>query len=168
MQVCSKCKIAKEAEHFILDKRYNRPKKKCRACDAVTNKEYRSRNKSKILARNKTYMENNPEFKQAVYEKSLARDKLYRPQRAAREAKRRCKKLNATPNWLTESHIKQINDIYWHCADLKSVTGEQYHVDHIIPLQGKNVCGLHVPWNLQILPSDINIRKSNKTKENVK
>jgi hypothetical protein len=162
LQVCSRCKISKEDSSFTWDSRYSRPKKKCKSCDAITYKEYRLRNKDKIAARNKTYRESNPEFRKAIAQKSLARDKLYKPQKAAREAKRRSSKLNATPIWLTEAHIEQIKQIYWHCADLKSVTGEQYHVDHIIPLRGKNVCGLHAPWNLQILPSDVNIRKSNK------
>jgi hypothetical protein len=162
LQVCSKCKVGKEVEHFVWDSRYDRPKKKCKACDAATYKEYRLKNKDKTLARNKTYRSLNPKFRKAIAKKSLVRDKLYKPQRAAREAKRRFSKLNATPSWLTEAHIEQINQIYWHCADLRLVTGEQYHVDHIIPLRGKNVCGLHTPWNLQILPSDLNIRKSNK------
>ena len=68
----------------------------------------------------------------------------------------------ATPKWLTTEQRKQIVATYEHMRDCRIVTGEDYHVDHIIPLRGENVCGLHVPWNLQVLPSDVNMNKSNK------
>jgi hypothetical protein len=70
-------------------------------------------------------------------------------------------KLNATPNWLTQEHHDQIKLIYAHAKECELLTGDKYHVDHIVPLQGENVSGLHVPWNLQVLPADINIKKSN-------
>lgn len=89
-------------------------------------------------------------------------DKLHKPERAAREAFRRAKKLYATPPWLTEEHKNQIKQLYKERDMLRISTGIMYHVDHIIPLQGKEVSGLHVPWNLQLLPWNENLKKSNK------
>ena len=74
---------------------------------------------------------------------------------AAKRAKRRAQQLKATPKWLTPEHWEQINKMY-------SERPEGYHVDHIIPLLGKNVRGLHVPWNLQYLPAEDNLRKTNR------
>ena len=77
------------------------------------------------------------------------------------QARRRSYKLKATPDWLTQEQLEDIKNFYWLAQDLKLVTGETYHVDHIVPLKGKSICGLHVPWNLQVLPADINLSKGN-------
>lgn len=77
------------------------------------------------------------------------------------EATKRTKRKQRLPKWLTEAHNKDIQAFYWLARDLRAVTGEEYQVDHIVPLLGKDVCGLHVPWNLQVLPSDINNKKNN-------
>jgi len=74
-------------------------------------------------------------------------------------AKRRAIKLKASPLWADDIKIKQI---YLERINKEFKTGGKYHVDHIIPLQGKNVCGLHIENNLQILPASENIKKSNK------
>jgi hypothetical protein len=76
--------------------------------------------------------------------------------------KRRATKLNATPEWLTSADFAEIEELYLCARMFKLYTGEDYHVDHIVPLQGKNVCGLHVPWNLQVIPAKENLSKSNK------
>ena len=70
----------------------------------------------------------------------------------AKEAKRRAFKLKATPKF---ANLNKIKEIYNNCP-------KGYHVDHIVPLNGKNVCGLHVEWNLQYLTPSDNCSKSNK------
>ena len=70
----------------------------------------------------------------------------------ALQAKRRAMKLRATPKF---ANLKKIKEIYKNCP-------KGYTVDHIIPLQGNNVCGLHVEWNLQYLTRSENSSKSNK------
>lgn len=92
------------------------------------------------------------------YKKNYRKDNQWKLN--AIEAKRRCRKRSATPKWLTEQHWRQIQNIYF----MASITLD--HVDHVIPLQGKNVCGLHVPWNLQILSPKDNLRKSNNLEDN--
>jgi len=105
---------------------------------------YYSLNRDKCIARLNEYRKNNPE-------KFIALN-----------AKRRSARLNATPNWLTKEHFEEIEELYLCARMFKLYTGEEYHVDHIVPLQGKNVCGLHVPWNLQVIPAKENLSKSNK------
>ena len=76
--------------------------------------------------------------------------------------KRRIRKLNATLNWLTDDDYLMMEDFYLEANRLTRTTDINHEVDHIIPLKGKLVCGLHVPWNLQILTKSENAQKSNK------
>ena len=68
----------------------------------------------------------------------------------------------ATPTWLTDLMLSEIKQLYKQRQELSESTGIEYHVDHIVPIQGENVCGLHVPWNLQIITAEENLKKSNK------
>lgn len=80
----------------------------------------------------------------------------------ASTAKRRTQKLQATPKWLTKEQYTEIKAWYILAEELQWLSNEPLQVDHIIPLQGENVSGLHVPWNLQILPQSLNASKGNK------
>jgi hypothetical protein len=71
---------------------------------------------------------------------------------------RRARQISATPPWL---EFKSVRDIYERAKQLTVQTGVTYHVDHIVPLKHSLVCGLHVPWNLQIIPAKDNQRKKN-------
>ena len=88
--------------------------------------------------------------------------KLTKSQRCAIQAIRNAQKINASPSWLTAEHKNQIADIYSQAAIKTAETGIKHEVDHSVPLRGKTVCGLHVPWNLQVLPAYLNRMKSNK------
>lgn len=79
----------------------------------------------------------------------------------ARDAKRRFLFKKAIPKWLTESDWIEIKWAYKIAQEWSKERVEKYHVDHIIPLQGKEVCGLHIPSNLQIIKAVDNFKKSN-------
>lgn len=68
----------------------------------------------------------------------------------------------ASPKWLSKEQKQQMRDIYIEAKLLTKNTEIPHHVDHIVPLKGKLVCGLHVPWNLQILTAEQNLRKRNR------
>ena len=75
--------------------------------------------------------------------------------------KRLSKKLKRTPQWLTETYLNEIQSFFTNSKKLTELHKIKYVVDHIIPLQGKNVSGLHVPWNLQIITQQENSAKNN-------
>lgn len=68
----------------------------------------------------------------------------------------------ATPAWLSKEDKQKINALYMEAVTKQLAEGRVYHVDHAMPLNGRDVCGLHVPWNLQILVAVDNCRKGNK------
>jgi hypothetical protein len=90
---------------------------------------------------------------------ALAWEKAFPARVNANQARRNASKLQATPAWANEFFIEEAYEL----AQLRTkATGFQWHVDHIVPLRSKFVCGLHVESNLQVIPAVENCIKSNK------
>jgi len=129
-----------------------------KTADAVkaAKRRYYEKNREKVLARAKerpieqqraykaTYKENNPD--------------LYRVLVNVRRRRFR----QATPKWVTVEERRKIRALYAQAQEMSKTLGVPYEVDHIIPLISTEVCGLHVLTNLQILPKEENLKKSNK------
>jgi 5-methylcytosine-specific restriction endonuclease McrA len=126
---------------------------------AIANNERRLANPEKTAFYSKTYRKKHPE-KIIAYSKAYR--EAYPEKNRAKNAKRRAAKLQRTPKWLTQSQLMEIAGFYAEAQRLFDQTGIIHHVDHIIPLQGEFVSGLHVPWNLQVLTATENLSKSNK------
>tara|TARA_R100001086_G_C11838373_1_gene258437 strand:+ start:691 stop:1407 length:717 start_codon:yes stop_codon:yes gene_type:complete len=172
---CTKCNNVLTSKNMIAAKRNkNGCANICKVCKQL----YYENNKEKVLSKCKEYRDSNKNkikqnykkwYKQTKnderYTKRLVRQNEYRKLdkyksvKAANETKRRANKLNATPAW---ADFKKIEILYKKAKWLEELTGLKYHVDHIVPLKGKNVCGLHVWNNLQILEASINCSKGNR------
>ena len=119
-------------------------------------KEYYERNRQEVIARAQardtaTVTRYKTEYKQRNPD-------LYKELVSLRRRRFRL----ATPKWLTAEQRLEIRLKYRLAIELSRSTGVRHAVDHIIPLQGDSVCGLHVPWNLTVLTQDENLKKSNK------
>lgn len=121
--------------------------------------EWYLRHRDEAIARAKT----TPKAKRREYQAAWKRNNVEQV-RADTSARRRRYRLSS-PAWLTKEHRKQIREIYRTAMQLTETTSIVYTVDHIIPIRSRLVCGLHVPWNLQILPRDVNLAKSNSISE---
>ena len=157
MKCCSRCEVLKPFEFF--------PKKKenkdgyhshCKQCRSMYDKSrYSSKQRSAAYHSNLEKERKN----RRNYYKNNKKDYYLR------KAKRRAKLLNRTPPWLTEYDLLHIKCIYSVCSMLNKENTGPYEVDHIVPLQGKNVSGLHVPWNLRIVSRFENRSKGNKLED---
>lgn len=116
----------------------------CTQCGLENFRRWAEENRERLRERDKARRESSPDAK------------------AALQARRRARKLSATPQWLTDADHAQIQSVYALADALQAATGIPHEVDHIVPLQGKLVCGLHVPWNLQAIPMRDNRSKGNR------
>ena len=124
----------------------------------LSKQKYALKNKEVVKERIRVWRENNKEKMQRARELWSKRNPHAH---AARTRKRQAAMICRTPNWLTQDDIWLINEAY-HLAALRTNFFQfQWDVDHVIPLQGKKVSGLHVPLNLQVIPAKHNYQKGN-------
>jgi hypothetical protein len=144
---CLKCRKISDANWYLKNKHVRLAwylKNKDRK--STSNSKYYFLHKDQHNASTKTWKKSNPGKCNAYWNKYYV------------------SKLQATPKWLSKEQLDEITEFYTLAQELAWLNqdGKAFHVDHIIPLQGENVCGLHVPWNLQLLPANENKKKGNK------
>ncbi len=158
-------------EQLEYYKNYNATK---RPNSSEYHKENYATNKDKILAQKKQYNIDNAEKvkaqKRANYLKNIVKHlttkKEYRESNKGKvnalSKMRKVNKINRTPKWTSDLDIWLMKEIYELATLRTELTGIDWHVDHIIPLQGAFVSGLHTPFNMQVIPAIENIKKGNK------
>lgn len=161
MKQCFKCLVTKNIELFYLhsgmiDGRLN----KCIDCSKIeSRKAYALSDKKHVRKLKNAWNAANIDKVREGRRLSVKRNSA---SFNARTAKRRATALNATPKWLNKQHKSEIKEFYILAKELQWLSEERLEVDHIIPLVSDLVCGLHVPWNLQILPKSVNVKKGNR------
>lgn len=196
MKVCSSCSENKALSEF--GKNSCKPDGLCAACKICRNARrkaayhknpeksitgvlaWNKANPERIRANRKKAYHKNPEiFRSRVRQRYLENpikireaQKKWRKENPikcrAMKAAKRAKKLKATPVWLSAEQHEKILEFYLIATTLTAHMCEPYHVDHIVPLKGESVCGLHVPWNMQILTAAENSRKKNRMPDELK
>lgn len=191
MKTCTKCKIENPIMYFgKCSKNIDKLNNKCKDCQYIIRhtfyvkntekvkqkvQNYRDNNKHKIKELSKKYRENNREIlkqkKLIDYEKNKEVRRLEKlesmrktlPKVLARNKKRQLELTKRTPKWLTKEDFKCIELLYVYANKMRNKYDMEFHVDHIIPLNGKLVSGLHVPWNLRVIPQKDNLSKGNRS-----
>tara|TARA_R110000796_G_C14298421_1_gene404915 strand:- start:76 stop:567 length:492 start_codon:yes stop_codon:yes gene_type:complete len=156
---CSQCGVVKALTEYHKDKRKKlgvRPY--CKDCKSKTAAKWYQNNRETQIAGARKWQAENPEaYQRNEKNKRINNPEVYR----AIGSKRRAAKLQRTAAWADKDAIKAI---YAEAQRLQEALGIPMHVDHVLPLQGELVCGLHVETNLQVIPAALNVRKSNKFK----
>ena len=151
-RVCKTCKITKPIEDFYRHScGYRYDCKKCCCVKASVWSKNNPKKRLEIVRKSRSNLDNAWKAYRSEWRKS-----------SGEVAKRRATIANRMPKWLSKDHLWMLREIYSLRALRQKMTKSKWHVDHIVPLRGKNVSGLHVPWNLQIIPALENIKKHNK------
>jgi hypothetical protein len=129
----------------------------CMECREVYDKLYLIRNAERIKARLKANREKRRLYSLEHYYKN--KDEI----NAQRVAYTRLRKFKIESRFFQKSIYKEdVKEIYLIVRRINKISSKKYSVDHIVPLNGKRVCGLHVPWNLRIITMEENRNKRNQ------
>ena len=158
-KICTKCDTEKPLSEYHKQKgqRFG-VRNICKQCRKVETRKRYEENKDKISEQCKKYYSKNKDNIRK-YLKNYREANL--DAHNSRTAKYRADKLKRTPKWLDEEEFF-IKEAYELAKLRERCTGIKWHVDHEIPLRGKNVSGLHVPQNIKVIPAKQNLEKSNK------
>lgn len=175
MKICSHCKQEKPFVAFYASSTHKSGYASwCKECESKRCKAKNQVNRDGRLAKAKEWRETHSETaKNGVLAWREANKERYanyfveyakanRGKVNAKWMKREAAKKSRTPSWLSDDEHWMIEQVYDIAAIRTKMLGISFHVDHIIPLQGKTVSGLHVPWNLQVISAKQNQMKSNK------
>ena len=144
LKVCTECRVEKLVENFSRDKeRGDGLRQYCKPCASERSRRWYDKNKDQSQQQKRAWKARNV-------------DKV-----SAASAKRRCTVHNRTMP-LAPHHEAAMSAVYTEAQRLTRETGVKHHVDHIVPLHGDVMSGLHVPWNLRVIPAAENLAKSNR------
>ncbi len=151
---CPRCEESKTLDNFTSGRSL------CKNCRRLQKLDYRNRNREKVRSTQRAWATSEKGRRSRKTSKVLRHSK-YPHIKVAEKAKARAKKINknVAPNW---ADSKKIKNVYKGSKSLEKITGLKYHVDHIVPLNHPNVCGLHVWANLQVLEASLNEEKGNE------
>jgi hypothetical protein len=127
----------------------------CVQCREQKARLWEKQNPEKIKKSKQKWSQQNPEKKKKA-NRGWQQNNKFLVAKYART--RQATKKQRTPTWANQSEIT----MWYEVAEVLSRSGVKFHVDHVVPMQGKTVSGLHVPENMQVLPASLNISKNNQ------
>jgi len=174
MKTCKNCLVEKELFSFHKQKGSSDGYRSiCKDCRKGEHVDRYAADKEAWNNRAVRWRKNNPNAAKRINDRYRAENKVKRNAQTAAwkkenkgyinflNSKRHASKLLRTPTWLTDHDLLHIQCLYQVAAMRSRESGQAWHVDHIIPLNGETVSGLHVPANLRVIPAIDNLRKYN-------